>query len=331
MALPTTDPRIIPTITAGNLGGTFNGYVYNQGISGTGFSFFVKPYVVDPSVSGGKEYGSRIFIAFSSSEFYMTTTVYWLAAFTVPSVLGIYQPLMYNAMTVPAIIYAYARWKALVDVADIDSPSFEAAHAWCLGNNYFFSPNFIGESSLEIIRQLCEASSMIYIYVNGAGKIGCGHLSDEPLTADHMLVEGDWISIKSYCEERTRKTPATVRYGWDARHVLPGSPKFGWAIADIAEPDGERAKEPYDSKWPDHGHTWPGVFEDFGDYMRLEVEMGPRAWTLDIGESVQITHPALGLSIDPGYPDIFRIHKIRYHLSSMTATVTLLKHKWWGI
>jgi len=331
MALPTTDPRIIPTITAGNLGGTFNGYVYNQGVSGSGYSFFVKPYVVDPSVPGGKEYGSRVYLAFSSSEFYMVGTVYWLQTFTVPAVVGIYQPLMYNALTAPAIIYAYARWKALIPVTNIDTASFTAADAWCLGNNYLFSPSFIGESSLEIMRKLCEASFMVFIYVNGSGKIGCGYIYDEPSSPDWTLEEGDWISVKSYCESQERKKPATVRYGWDARHILPGSPKFGWAIADIPYQHGERMTEPYDSKWVDHGPNWPGSFCDFRNYMRLEIEMGPRAFLLDLGEAVQITHAALGLSIDPDYPDYFRVHKIRYHLATMTATVTLLKSKWWNI
>jgi len=337
VALPTTDPRLLPVVSSVSEpegGYTVDGRAYSYYIVGTGLSIFAKPratWIDTPKWA--YDIADLVYMIFDKTNFYTKLSLYFQA--TRPANMGLEQPLSYYRKTVPCIIYAYARWKAMIDIADIDAASFTAVDSFCLGNNYLFTPAFIEESSLEIIRSLCEASNLIFIYTNGAGKLACGYFYNPPASANWILNEDEIISIKSYSEMLDRELPGVARYGWDARGISPGDPKFGWAKKDVTElpftADGTVMEGEYESKYVDYGSDWCGSFIDFGKYMRLEVEIGPRAFAWDIDEVVEVFHEALGLGIDPDYHDYFRIHKIQYHLRTMTATVTMVKHKWWNI
>jgi hypothetical protein len=334
MALPTTDPRVIPEIDSLSTPGpyTFDGRGYSHMVLGSGLSIFLKPRAVILGPPVTYDIADSVYFVFDKTDFYVKEGFYMLA--TEPSAVGIEQPLTYLQRSVACIIYSYSRWKAGISTDDIDDASFTLVDTWGVGNDFLFSPSFIGDSSLQIIRGLCEASAMVYLYVNGGGKLACGYLDHQPTAPDWTLDEGDIISIKSYGEMLDRDMPGVVRYGWDGRGIQPGAPKFGWAKADMISealpPEGTVLDGEYEAKYIDHGSDWPGSYVDFGDFMRLEVEVGPRASAWDIDEVVRVNNTPLGLSIDPDFPDYFRIHKIRYHLRTMTATVTMVKKKTWN-
>lgn len=338
MALPTTDPKVVPTITnvdAPGGGYTIDGRAYSLHVTGTNLSIFCKPWTYESYPVILTDYADLVYFLFDKDNFYIKTQFYFQANTAGSISTRLRQPLCYYRMTVPAIIYAYARWKAGIDVADIDAASFTAADSHCLGNNYFFTPSFVGRSSLEIIRELCESSDMVFLYSNGARKLACGYFYHPPTSADWTLREGDVISIKSYSHMLDRERPMTVNYGWDARHIMPCSPKFGWGKAAFTDTlVGMASKDEYDLEWFDQVSGWPDhedLFVDFGYYLRLEVEVGLAAYAWDIDEVVEVFNDTLGLGIDPDYHDYFRIHKIRYNLRTMTATVTMVKHKMWNI
>jgi len=257
------------------------------------------------------------------------TRVYFYSAIT-PTV-KLWQPLSYVRMTIPDIIYNYAKYIALIPVATIDLASFTEVDTFCLGNNFYFSPVFYNNNSLKIIQEMCEQCTMIFLYTNGSGKLACGYFVHPPTAPDWILNENEF-SVKSYGEMSSRLTPKTVTSGWWSYNIQPTLPRFGAFHTTVPLVDGELMHEEYEAKWIEAtGAFTYGSYIDFGDYLKLEIELGLKAFKMDLDEVVQIKHEPFGLSIDDDYPDYFRIHKIVYHLSSMTATVTLVKSKIWNI
>ena len=338
MAIPTSDPQAIPKIsTLFQPGGGYvkDGHAYTYYITGEHLSIFLKAAAAwdssDPPVPldfDTYDHADILYFPFDPTDFYFKDSFYMQASS--PAGVQIWQPLAYEHMTVPAIAYSFARWKAGIDPSDIDLSAFSAVDTFCLANGRTFCVVFFEESALATIRDICEASGMLFLYINGAGKIACGYLENEPSAADWELPEVEILSVKSYGKMLDRTRPKLVKYGWDGRNIPNGSPRFGWAQVDLASPVGSAKAEQYESKWVEGLASWPGEFVDFGLFVKLEVEVGPSAFRWDLDEAVKVSHRALGLSLDPFFPDLFRVHKIVYHFDSMTASVTLIKKTWWN-
>jgi len=334
MALPSSDPKIVPNLTsAGSVGYTIDGRAYQFYVQGTDISVYCT--MASKQVSSGVlDYADSLYgLAFGT--IYARTSINIQATLWAgDTTIVIWQPLTYIQQTVAVIIYSVARWHCGISTSDIDDTSFAVVDTFCLGNGFRFSPSFIEESALNIIRDMCEQSGQTYIYVSGELKLACGYLERTPSTpATWIINKENAQSILSYGEIRDRQKPGTVNLGYDWRHFTNGNPKFGWYKNDVGSSADKDmiVREEYRARFVDGTVAdWPGYYVDWDDYVKLEIEVGAIGYLIDIDDTVKVEWSEFGLSNTYGYPDIFRVHKIVYSPMTMNATLTLIKKKSWN-
>lgn len=242
-------------------------------------------------------------------------------------------PVTYIRQTPPHIIYAVAHYSCGIADGDIDVASFNSAHTWAAGNNLLRSIAFMGAPVLDLIKSMCECSWQTFIYVNGSGQLACDYLNHAPgASPTWNIYDDDFIRIVRYGENRDRKVPGVVKFGWHSEHQTMGDPSFGIYFHDCSSSFVAKEltlEQPYDAKSLDNFPDDLGGYEDYSDYVYLEIELGPLAFLVDLTEAVGAHLGLLGLGID-AKPDNFRIHKIVLDPETMTGIVTLIKNKAWN-
>ena len=334
MALPSSDPKIVPNLTsAGSAGYVWEGATYQFEVNGTNISVYAT--LASKRVSTGTLDNADRLYDYVAGTVYYTTRIYIHATLWAgDTTIVVWQPLSYKEQTVPAVIYSVARWHCDISTSDIDDGSFAVVDTFCLGNNFKFSPVFIDESALNIIRDMCEQSGQVYIYVSGELKLACGYLERTPASpATWVLNKANSHGILSYGEIRDRQKPGTVKFGYDWRNFNNQSPKFGFQKKNVgASSDRDMVlRTEYEAKFVGFvSEFWAGYYVDWDDYVKLEIEVGAIGYLIDIDDTVKVEWSEFGLSNTYGYPDIFRVHKIVYSPMTMNATLTLIKKKSWN-
>lgn len=329
MAIATSDARNLPIITLLQWGASYSvgGRTWLAKVTMTS-GYYANIYCQIISDNSPHEPASEIY-----SGHYATHWELWYFNTGGDTIVTpmMWQPLSYANKTLPNIVYNFARFVAGKPAAELDLASFTDADTFAIGNGLYFSPVFYGTNVLKIVKEMSEQSAGVYLYTNGQQKLACGYIGKPPVAPDFVIDESDMLAVKAYAEMAERAIPKSVKTRWDCRVIAPMAPRFGAKSDTVEGSDGEVSESEYEAKWVECGSSlFFGSYTDFGDYMKLEVELGIKAYAFDIDSVVQVNHAALGLSIDPSFPDLFRVHKIVYHLGGMTATVTLLKSKAWN-
>jgi hypothetical protein len=142
------------------------------------------------------------------------------------------------------------------------------------------------------------------------------------------------MRILKFAEMRLRKVPGIVQWGWHCEHQPCQKPAFGLFSKDVTTIFTSKEmtlESPYEARYVDDYMSDTGAYEDFADYVELEMEVGAIAFLLDLDEVVQVNEALLALGIDSDYPENFRVHKIVLDCEKKTGILTLLKKKSWNI
>ena len=344
MALPASDPYRLadPSFATWDIGSfSYNGRDYELELTGNNFTIFSHFYSVQDSDSDEKHskfyhFGftgtagtmlkkSTVYMGDDGDSYFPGNNQhFWVV-----------NPLTYVQEYPSDIMLGVAHWYCDIAEADIDVTSFTAVTAWCTANSILRSVSFYGVSVIKVLKELCEQSYQVFLYVNGQQQLACGYMEHEPSdTPDWIIGANEYIRIIRFGEIRDRSIPGVVKYGWDPLEMNPQDPKFGaWKIdtSGIFTDKDLVLDSEYDCKWVDNGHDDSGSYIAWDDFVLLEIEVGGIGFCIDIDEVVQVNEPLLALGIDAAYPENFRVHKVVLNPTNMTARLTLIKKKSWNI
>lgn len=344
MTLPANDPyrEPDPNITGtgvswGEWGITYQ--LYAEVASGNATKV-TNCYIVGPSPSTSEKYPDLVFggVTFTAGD---TMRVYRLKMHFDSLSAGNYtihveNPIWYKRQTPPHIILGIAHWWCEIAEADIDVTSFDTVHSWANGNSIYRTVAFYEKSALDIIKELCEMSWNIFIYVSGDHKLTCGYLEDEADDPADWTIDSDhYVRILEFGKIMDRKVPGKIGTFFDGRQVPLGKPRFPLWVYD--NPGAEYSDKEqiltdiynayYVDDVPDEDL---GGYTDWTQFIILKIEVTQIGHLMDLNESVAFDESLLAMGIDSSYKDHFRIHEIELLPDNIHAIITMLKKYYWN-